>query len=141
MDVDKGWIMQKPHTELVRNFYKLLSEKNIPEWIQLWHDEGKIIVPYPADGFAPLIDGKTAIHTAFNDLFDNFERFDSNITGIYDDPDTNAVCVEYKNDALLKNGTPYTNDNIAVFIFRDGLISEYHDYFDPRRFQTVVDAL
>jgi uncharacterized protein len=38
-------------------------------------------------------------------------------------------------------GTVYTNENIAVFRFRDGLISEYHDYFDPRRFQTVVDAL
>ncbi|HSW81613.1 MAG TPA: nuclear transport factor 2 family protein [Candidatus Saccharimonas sp.] len=133
--------MQKPHTELVKKFYQLLSENRIPEWLELWHDDGKIIVPYPAKGFAPLIDGKDAIRTTFNGLFDNFERFDSNITGIYDDPDTNAVCVEYKNDAMLKNGTPYTNDNIAVFIFRDGLISEYHDYFDPRRFQTVVDAL
>jgi ketosteroid isomerase-like protein len=39
------------------------------------------------------------------------------------------------------SGTEYTNDNIAVFRFRDGLIAEYHDYFDPRRFQAVVDAL
>jgi uncharacterized protein len=28
-----------------------------------------------------------------------------------------------------------------VFLFEDGLIREYHDYFDPRRFQVVVDAL
>jgi ketosteroid isomerase-like protein len=34
-----------------------------------------------------------------------------------------------------------TNTNIAVFRFQDGLISEYHDYFDPHRFQVVVDAL
>ena len=133
--------MSKPNTALVQKFYKLLSEKNIPEWLELWQEDGKIIVPYPPEGFDSIIDGKDAIRTAFNGLFNNFERFDSNITGIYDDPDTNAVCVEYKNDALLKNGTPYTNDNIAVFIFRDGRISEYHDYFDPRRFQTVVDAL
>jgi uncharacterized protein len=26
-------------------------------------------------------------------------------------------------------------------VFRDGLIVDYHDYFDPRRFQVVVDAL
>ncbi len=133
--------MSKPNTLSVQKFYKLLSEKNIPEWLDLWHEEGKITVPYPAEGFASVIDGKAAIRTAFNGLFDNFERFDSNITAIYDDTDTQAVCVEYKNDALLKNGTPYTNDNIAVFVFRDGLIIEYHDYFDPRRFQVVVDAL
>jgi hypothetical protein len=41
----------------------------------------------------------------------------------------------------LTDGTEYTNDNIAVFRFEDGLISAYHDYFDPRRFQTVVDAV
>jgi len=42
---------------------------------------------------------------------------------------------------VLADGTEYTNDNIAVFRFEDGLISAYHDYFDPRRFQRVVDAL
>ena len=44
-------------------------------------------------------------------------------------------------DAVLRDGTEYTNDNIAVLLFRDGLIANYHDYFDPRRFQVVVDAL
>jgi ketosteroid isomerase-like protein len=28
-----------------------------------------------------------------------------------------------------------------MFRFRDGLISAYHDYFDPRCFQIVVAAL
>jgi hypothetical protein len=28
-----------------------------------------------------------------------------------------------------------------VFRFKGGLISVYHDYFDPRRFQVVIDAL
>jgi ketosteroid isomerase-like protein len=41
----------------------------------------------------------------------------------------------------MTGGTHYTNSNIAVFRFSDGLISAYHDYFDPRRFQAVVDTL
>lgn len=43
--------------------------------------------------------------------------------------------------ATLVGGLRYTNRNIAVFRFDDGLIGAYHDYFDPRRFQAVVDAL
>ncbi|MER8820722.1 hypothetical protein NKH70_13015 [Mesorhizobium sp. M0991] len=42
---------------------------------------------------------------------------------------------------MLIGGTEYTNNNIAIFRFKRGLISAYHDYFDPRRFQVVVDAL
>jgi ketosteroid isomerase-like protein len=51
------------------------------------------------------------------------------------------VIVEYKPRATLVDGTVYTNSNIAVFRFENGLVSAYHDYFDPRRFQVVVDAL
>lgn len=49
--------------------------------------------------------------------------------------------VEYTNNAKLVDGTVYTNSNIAVFRFDDGLIRWYHDYFDPRRFQVVIDFL
>ncbi|TGS89764.1 hypothetical protein EN856_39795, partial [Mesorhizobium sp. M8A.F.Ca.ET.213.01.1.1] len=55
--------------------------------------------------------------------------------------DSEAVVVEYRNRAVIKGGTEYTNSNIAVFRFENGFIAAYHDYFDPRRFQVVVDAL
>jgi uncharacterized protein len=42
---------------------------------------------------------------------------------------------------VLRDGTEYRNHNIAIFRFDGGRISAYHDYFDPRLFQTVVDAL
>ena len=77
----------------------------------------------------------------FRDLFANFDSFESELTGVYPASDSGAVCVEYRNRAQLVDGTEYTNDNVAIFIFEDGLIREYHDYYDPRRFQAVVDAL
>jgi len=98
-------------------------------------------VPYPPAGFGTSLDGKAAILEAFRGLFANFVSFDCELTGLYPAADSDAVCVEYDVRAVLTGGTEYTNSNIAVFRFRDGLISAYHDYFDPRRFQTVVDAL
>jgi uncharacterized protein len=125
----------------VRTFFGLLSQKDIAAWTELWHPDAVISVPYPADGFPTEIRGKDQIASGFRGLFANFDTFTAHLTAVYPAADSDAVCVEYSNVAILTDGTEYTNDNIAVFRFRDGLITEYHDYFDPRRFQVVVDAL
>jgi len=129
------------NAEIARTFYTLLGKKDVDTLIKLWHEDGKIIVPYPPEGFASTIEGKNAIYEAFKGLMNNFETFASTITDVYSDINSDAVCVEYTNQATIVGGTTYTNTNIAVFRFKEGLISEYHDYFDPRRFQVVVDAL
>jgi len=128
-------------TATAREFFALLSSMDVEGWAGLWADDGRIIVPYPPEGFPATIDGKTEIVSGFRDLFDNFERFSTTLTGVYPAADSDAVTVEYLVDAQLRSGARYTNDNIAVFRFRGGKITEYHDYFDPRRFQVVVDAL
>ncbi|HEY3480178.1 MAG TPA: nuclear transport factor 2 family protein [Streptomyces sp.] len=131
----------RAHAETARAFFRLLSAKDITAWGELWHPDAVLSVPYPADGFPTEIRGKEQIASGFHGLFAHFDTFTAHLTGVYPSADSDAVCVEYRNAATLVGGTAYTNDNIAVFRFRDGLISEYHDYFDPRRFQVVVDAL
>lgn len=126
---------------IAREFFALLTAKNVDAWADLWAEDGRIIVPYPPEGFAPSIDGKAAIVAGFRDLFANFETFRTDLTGVYPAADSDAVTVEYLVDALLRTGQRYTNTNIAVFRFRGTKVLEYHDYFDPRRFQVVVDAL
>ena len=125
----------------VRRFFELLERKDIDAWGELWHGQARLVTPYPAEGFSSTIEGKTEIVTAFHDLFNNFEVFEIELSGVYPAADSDAVGVEYIPRATLVGGSKYTNDNIAVFRFRDGLISDYHDYFDPRRFQSVVDQL
>jgi ketosteroid isomerase-like protein len=133
--------MSAAGAEMARTFYELLSRKDVEKWGELWHPDACITVPYPPDGFPSSIKGKTQIVDGFVGMFANFEIFEAKIAGVYPAADSDAVTVEYSNTATLVGGAVYTNDNIAVFRFRDGLISEYHDYFDPRRFQVVVDAL
>jgi ketosteroid isomerase-like protein len=126
---------------VARKFFELMHRKEIDAWGELWAENGRIIVFYPPDGFGNSIDGKAEILKAFRVLFGNFESFDTEITGIYPAADSDALVVEYRPRAVIAGGTEYTNSNIAVFRFENGLISAYHDYFDPRRFQVVVDAL
>jgi ketosteroid isomerase-like protein len=129
------------HIDVVRRFFELMHRKEIDTWGELWAQDGRIIVFYPPEGFGTSIDGKAAIMKGFRDLFANFQNFDYELTGLYPAADSDAVVVEYTPRATLVDGTEYTNRNIAVFRFKDGLIDAYHDYFDPRRFQAVVDRL
>jgi ketosteroid isomerase-like protein len=129
------------NVQAVRRFFELMHRKDIEAWGELWHEQGRIIVPYPPDGFPTSIDGRATILAGFRTLFRNFESFNYELTGIYPATNSNAVAVEYRVRATITGGTEYTNDNIAVFLFEGDLIRAYHDYFDPRRFQTVVDAL
>jgi ketosteroid isomerase-like protein len=133
--------MPAPTLDVVRRFFELMHRKELDAWGELWNENGRIIVFYPPDGFGTSIDGKAEILRAFRGLFANFQSFDYELTGLYPAADSDAVVVEYRPRATLVDGTEYTNDNIAVFRFKDGLIDAYHDYFDPRRFQVVVDAL
>lgn len=54
------------HVHAVREFFELLHKKDIEAWGELWHEEGRIIVPYPAEGFPTSIEGKAEIVTGFS---------------------------------------------------------------------------
>ncbi|QJP15016.1 nuclear transport factor 2 family protein [Starkeya sp. ORNL1] len=127
---------------VVRSFFELLHRKEIESWGNLWADEGRILIPYPPAGLSTSIDGKAEIVRAFRGLFANFDAFDVELTALYPAADSDAVCVEYQVRARIVGGVEYANSNIAVFRFDEaGQIRAYHDYFDPRRFQAVVNAL
>jgi ketosteroid isomerase-like protein len=128
-------------TQTVHDFFDHLHNRDLDAWGDLWAETGRIVVPYPPEGFPDYLQGKSEITTAFRKLFASFKSFDSEITALYPIAGLDAVCVEYSVRATLVGGSRYTNRNIAVFRFDDGLIGAYHDYFDPRRFQAVVDAL
>jgi ketosteroid isomerase-like protein/fermentation-respiration switch protein FrsA (DUF1100 family) len=126
---------------LVRRFFDLMHAKDIDAWGDLWAEAGRIVVPYPPEGFPTSIDGRDTIVANFRTLFAGFDTFDYELTGVHPAADSDAVTVEYDVHAVLRDGTEYRNHNIAIFRFDGGRISAYHDYFDPRLFQTVVDAL
>jgi uncharacterized protein len=107
------------------------SMRSINVLEELWHADARLIVPYPSEGFPRSSRASTRSWTG-TDIIAQFRSSETELTGMYPAVDSDAVCVEYRPRATLVNGTEYTNENIAVFRFTDGLISAYHDYFDPR---------
>jgi ketosteroid isomerase-like protein len=95
-----------------------------------------------AAGFPGDHSKQTADRFAFRDLFAHFGVYSYSIRSLYPTVDPRVVIVEWEVEATLKqSGAIYKGKNITVFRFRDGKIAAYHDYFDPRKFQRVVDAI
>ncbi|MEU3794760.1 nuclear transport factor 2 family protein [Streptomyces fructofermentans] len=124
-----------------RRFFDLLHGEDLGAWAALWHEHATVTVPYPPEGCPCLIEGRDEIVAAYRELLAVYEKFDAEPTGVHHSVGSDAVCVEYRVRATLAGGAVHTGDSVAVLRFRDGLISAYHDYFDPRRFQDVTGAL
>jgi uncharacterized protein YndB with AHSA1/START domain/ketosteroid isomerase-like protein len=126
----------------IHRFFELMKSKDIDGWARLWADDGAIWVCYPPAGFPDSIKGRDQIVAGFRQLFRHFGTYDYRIKSTYQTTDPDVVIVEWNVSATLPGrGTTYRGNNITVFRFRHGLIADYHDYFDPRKFQIVVDAL
>jgi uncharacterized protein len=131
----------RPGEASVRRFHELLAVGDLDGWAALWHEDARITTPYAVAGFDREIVGRDAIVAAFRSLFAHFRSYRADLLATYPTADGDAVCVEYRNHVVLSDGTEYHGENIAVHRFRDGLLVAYHDYFDPRRFQQVVDVV
>ena len=126
----------------VRQFFDLMHAKEIDGWDASWARDGRILVAYPPEGFPNSIEGREQITPGFRKLFAHFGTYDFLIRALYPAVDPEVVIVEWDVTASLPaQNQVYRGNNITVFKFRDGLIAEYHDYFDPRKFQVVVNAL
>lgn len=140
--VDNENASEDPNVRAVHRFFELMHAKDIDAWSDLWADHGRIVVPYPPDGFPTLITGRDEIVTGFRRLFGNYETFDYAIGALHRTDDPNVVIVEWTVSArVASTGHLYQGQPITVFHFQDGKIAEYHDYFDPVKFGPVVAAL
>jgi ketosteroid isomerase-like protein len=127
---------------IVHDFFRLMHEKDIGGWAALWDRRARITVPYPPDGFPSVIEGADQIVRGFRELFTHFGTYDYEIRALYPALDPDVVIAEWDVTATLSaQRETYRGNNITVFRLRDAKIVGYHDYFDPRKFQIVVDAL
>lgn len=119
--------------ELVRTFFKLLEEENIPAFINLFAENGKQINPYASRLFPSGAEGKEELTKYWEPLPDNFDGMEFPIQEIYAMEDPNMVYVKYKGKIQLKNNAGlYENQYYSTFTFdENGKILKYVEIFNP----------
>lgn len=123
--------VQSRNISTVRTYLRLLEEKDIDKWIDLWADEADHYYPFGTRMFPHHLTGKKAIYARWQNLPEQFESLSFPIRRTWADGDT--VIAQFDSDNIMREGgRNYRNTYMCVFRFDDsGKIREYWEYFDP----------
>ena len=118
--------------EAMTKFTELILQENIPQWIELFHEDAVFEYPYAPPGFPQRYVGKAALFERFKD-FPKMFRFDEfTDVQMHQTLDPNLIVVEFLGRGeVLTTGKPYHQRYISVVQMQDGKISRYRDYWNP----------
>lgn len=118
--------------ELFRHSLRLLLDKNIPAWTDLWADDGVAEFPFAPDGWPRRLEGKEAVAAYMRPYPDHIDLHDFPDLRIHHTTDPRTVVAEMRGvGRLVRTGAPFDMTYIAVVTVRDGRITSYRDYWNP----------
>ncbi|MCX5255128.1 nuclear transport factor 2 family protein [Streptomyces canus] len=118
--------------DLYRHSLKLLLDKDITAWIDLWDDNGVFEFPFAPDGWPKRLEGKAAIADYMRGYPDHIDLHDFPYVDIHQTTAAQTIVVEMRAvGRLVETGSPYDMTYIAVVTVEDGRITRYRDYWNP----------
>ncbi|MGW9071859.1 nuclear transport factor 2 family protein [Streptomyces yangpuensis] len=118
--------------ELYRHGLRLLLEKDIPAWVDLWDARGVLEFPFAPAGWPARLEGKAAVGAYMRDYPDHIDLHDFPDVTIHQTTVPETIVVEMRGvGRLVKTDTPYDMTYIAVVTVENGLITSYRDYWNP----------
>ncbi|MFI6082964.1 nuclear transport factor 2 family protein [Streptomyces sp. NPDC051217] len=118
--------------DVYRQGLRLLLDKNIPGWVDLWDTGGVLEFPFAPDGWPKRLDGKAAIGDYMRGYPDHIDVHDFPDVEIHQSTVAETVVVEMRGvGRLVETDKPFDMNYIAVVTVKDGLITHYRDYWNP----------
>jgi ketosteroid isomerase-like protein len=117
----------------VSTYLRLLEEKDIDTWIELWADDAHHYYPFGTEMFPRHLVGKAAIYDNWKGVPELFDSLSFTIHEIWADRFSDTVIARFDSDNVMRGGgRRYQNTYVCVFKFDgEGRIREYREYFDP----------
>ncbi|GAB3220278.1 nuclear transport factor 2 family protein [Spirosoma arcticum] len=116
--------------KVVDNFFVALETYNFDLLNEVFAQNGRQFNPYVPEGFPKSFDGRAAIHKQYSSLPERFASMKFSRT-IYATEDPNFFFAQWRGVIVIKTGGTYENDYIGTFRLKDGLVTEYTEYFNP----------
>jgi ketosteroid isomerase-like protein len=118
--------------DLYRHGLRLLLEKDIPAWVDLWDDDGVFEFPFAPEGWPKRLEGKAAVAAYMRAWPEHVDLQDVPDLKIHRTDDPRTIVVEMRGvGRLVKTADPYEMTYIAVVTVSDGRITHYRDYWNP----------
>ncbi|MER7659996.1 MULTISPECIES: nuclear transport factor 2 family protein [unclassified Streptomyces] len=122
--------------DLYRHGLKLLLDKDIPAWVDLWDEAGVFEFPFAPDGRPKRLEGKAAVADYMRGYPDHIDLHDFPYVEIHRTLTPETIVVEMRGvGRLVETGSPFDMSYIAVVTVQNGLITRYRDYWNPLALQ------
>ncbi|MCY0950049.1 nuclear transport factor 2 family protein [Streptomyces sp. H27-S2] len=119
-----------------RRGLRLLLDKNVPGWIDLWDENGILEFPFAPDGWPQRLEGRAAVAAYMRGYPEHIDLHDFPHVEIHQTLAPQTIVVEMRGvGRLVETGGPFDVSYIAVVTVKDGLITHYRDYWDPLALQ------
>ncbi|MFH8402199.1 nuclear transport factor 2 family protein [Streptomyces anulatus] len=129
--------------DLYRHGLRLLLDKDIPAWVDLWDENGILEFPFAPEGWPKRLEGKAAVAEYMRSYPDRIDLHDFPYVEIHRSTAPQTIVVEMRGvGRLAATDSPFDMSYIAVVTVRNGLITRYRDYWNPLAVQDpAIDFL
>ncbi|WBQ07627.1 nuclear transport factor 2 family protein [Kribbella sp. CA-293567] len=118
--------------ELYRHSLRLLLNKAIPAWVDLWAEDGLMEFPFAPPGWPSRLEGREAIAAYMRSYPDHIDLQDIPDLQIHQTAAADTIVVEMRAvGRLVETGKPFEMTYIAVVTVQDGRFTSYRDYWNP----------
>lgn len=127
--------------ELLRRSLDTFLAKDMKGWAELCDESVVAEFPFAPEGSPARIEGKAALYEYLRNYPDAIDVQKIPTLRIYptDDPDV-AIAEWSASGRVLSNGNPYEMTYATFVTFRDGLIVNYREYWNPLAFMTAMSG-
>ncbi|QSY49364.1 MULTISPECIES: nuclear transport factor 2 family protein [Streptomyces] len=125
--------------DLYRHGLRLLLDKDIPAWVDLWDENGIFEFPFAPEDWPKRLEGKAAVADYMRGYPDHIDLHDFPYVEIHQTTAPETIVVEMRGvGRLVDTDNPFDMSYIAVVTIKNGLITRYRDYWNPLAVQNTA---
>jgi len=130
-----------PATQLLRNSLDTFLAKDMKAWSELCAEDVVAEFPFAPEGAQSRFEGRDALYAYLKDYPSYIDVKSLPTLKIYSTNDENVAIAEWSaSGVVIGNGNPYEMSYATFVTFRDGLIVNYREYWNPQAFMKAMSG-
>jgi ketosteroid isomerase-like protein len=127
--------------DLLQRSLDTFLAKDMKGWTDLCADDVVAEFPFAPEGSPARIEGREALYEYLRGYPDVIDVREIPTVRIYPTDDENVAIAEWSvSGSVVTNGNPYEMSYATFVTFRDGLIVNYREYWNPQAFLKALSG-
>ncbi|MET3126687.1 ketosteroid isomerase-like protein [Arcicella rosea] len=128
-------------TQLLRNSLDTFLAKDMKGWSELCAEDVVAEFPFAPEGTPARFEGREALYEYLRNYPSFIDVKSIPTLKIYATDDANVAIAEWSaSGVVISNGNPYEMSYATFVTFRDGLIVNYREYWNPQAFMKAMSG-